>query len=360
MIAPHVAQVFDHSRARMIGDGVAYPDILKLERRIGDWSEWFEAWAGVAQEYEAEAAEAEARDLFVSAGEKLFQASICWQYAQFLWFHDPERRRHGQQRKVRAYRQAAPYLVPPAEPIEIPFEGTRIPGFLRLPPGAKGPASCVILLGGLESTKEESYHFENLLLRRGVGTFAFDGPGQGEYFFEQPFVPDWERWTSAVVDHLEDRSEIDRNRLGILGRSLGGYLAVRSAAREPRLRCCVAFGALFDLSFFDQMVEVTRRGFEYITGMADEDEARKAIIGYVDLSDVITELCVPLYVLHGAKDPLIPVEQAYRLEQAATNADVTMHVEPEGDHCAHNHFHRVRPAMADWLALQLARQVPRR
>lgn len=359
MSAAQAAQVFDHNRARMIGDGVFYPDIVMLEHRIRDWSEWFDAWARMAQEYEAEAAEAEKLDLLISAGEKLFQASICWHYAQFLWFHDHEQRRHGQQQKARTYHQAAPHLVPPAERVDVPFEGTRIPGYLRLPPEAKRPVSCVILLGGLESTKEESYQFENLLLQRGMGTFAFDGPGQGEYFFEQPFVPDWERWTSAVVDHLEGRSEIDRNRLGVLGRSLGGYLAVRSASREPRLRCCVAFGALFDLSFFDEMVEVTGRGFGHITGIPDEGQATKAIIDYVDLSDVITDLCVPLYVLHGAKDPLIPVEQAYRLEQAATNADVTMHVEADGDHCAHNLFHRVRPAMADWLTLQLRRDAPR-
>lgn len=353
MSAEQVWQVLDHNRLRMLGDGVFYPDLLELEAVIGGWDDWFDRWAALAGHYDAEGEAAAASGLTVTAGEKLFQSSICWQYAQFLWFHEPDRRVFGQREKVRTYRRAAPWLQPPAERVEIAFEGTNIPGYLRLPDGAVGPVPCALLIGGLESTKEESYHFENLLLRRGVATFAFDGPGQGEYFPQRPFTPDWERWTSAVVDHVQGRAEIDADRIGVLGRSLGGYLAVRSACRDRRLTCCVAFGALFDLSFFDRMAAVTQHGFRYITGIADPDEAREAIIDRVDLSDVVGELGVPLYVLHGVKDPLIPLEQAYRLERAVAHGDVTMHLEPQGDHCAHNLFHRVRPAMADWLAVQL-------
>ena len=345
-----VATVLSENLPRMVGDGVHYPIIQELAERIDRWDQWFDAWEQVALSYEQRAVRAEASGLSVSAGEDFWQAAICWQYAQFLWFHEPERRLHGQQRKVEAYRRAALLLSPPAQRQEYTVNGVRLVGYLRLPVGVATPP-CVVLLGGLESTKEESYHFENLLLRRGMATFAFDGPGQGECFPAHPFVPDWERYSSGVLDELERQSVVDPQRFAILGRSLGGYLAVRSASQDERFGACVAFGALFDLRFFRDMAPVTQQGFRHITGIEDPAAAEEAITSWIDLSDVIDRLTSPLYVLHGAKDPLIPVEQAHLLESSARHAPVSMHIEPDGDHCAHNLFHRVRPEMADWLAL---------
>lgn len=343
----------EHNELRMVGDGVHLPDLVELRREVEDWAEWFAWWAALADRYEEIGDRELAGGRHVSAGENLWQASICWQYAQFLWFHEPEERLEGQHRKVQTYRKAAPYLVPRAERFDIPFEGTRVPGYLRLAHEER-PASCAILIGGLESTKEESYHFENMLLKRGVSTFSFDGPGQGEYFEQQPFAQDFERYTSAVVDALVSHDLIESDRIGVLGRSLGGYLAVRSAALEPRLKACVAWGALYDLgSFFDNMEERTRDGFRYITAIPDPELAKETIIAGVDLHGVAEQLDRPLYILHGALDPLIPVSQAHKLDDNTPRAPTTLVIEPQGDHCAHNLYHRVRPAMADWLAEQL-------
>jgi len=104
----------------------------------------------------------------------------------------------------------------------------------------------VIVLGGLESTKEESYRFENLCLARGLATCTFDGPGQGEMYFQAKLRPDFHRFRSAVLDWLEKRPEIDADRIGIISRSLGGFYAIHSAAHDPRFKACVCWGVLFD------------------------------------------------------------------------------------------------------------------
>src|SRR2546426_533613 len=83
-------------------------------------------------------------------------------------------------------------------------EGANLPGFLRLPPG-DGPWPCAVLIGGLESTKEEYRLFEEICHHRGLATFAFDGPGQGEAFFYVKLRPDFERYPSVVVDYLATR-----------------------------------------------------------------------------------------------------------------------------------------------------------
>lgn len=344
--------VFEDSGTRMVGDGVTYPDYLTLRRRVEDWSQWFDGWAEVARDYEERAKEALTRGFTVSRGELYFQASITWQYAQFLWFHRPEEREEGQRRKVATYREGAPHFRPAAERVDIEFDGTKIPAYFRVPEG-EANTPCVVLIGGLESTKEEYYLFENMLLRRGMATIAFDGPGQGEYFFERPMVPDFERYTSAVVDYLETRPEVNAARLGVIGRSLGGYYAARSAAFERRFRAAVAWGAMFDLSYFDEMEPLTQHGLRYVTGVEGDDEAERAARRMIDLSDAAELIEVPLYILHGEKDGLIPVSQAHLLDERTPNAKKTVVIEPEGNHCGHNIHHKVRPAMADWMAEQL-------
>jgi 2,6-dihydroxypseudooxynicotine hydrolase len=268
-----------------------------------------------------------------------------------MWFHDPARREAGQRAKSELYQQAAPHLLPAAERADIAFEETSIPGYLRRPAqGDGGSVPCVVLIGGLESTKEESYLFEAMCLRRGVATFAFDGPGQGEMFFDRKLQRDFERYVSAVVDHLEGVEGVDAARLGVLGRSLGGYYAVRAAACEPRLRACVAWGACFDMTGFDAMPPHTQDGFVYVTGIADRDDARAYLQEAIDLADVAGALRCPTYVLHGRHDVIFGMDQVDKLREQVTSAPLEIVVELDGDHCCHNMGPVVRPRMADWIA----------
>jgi 2,6-dihydroxypseudooxynicotine hydrolase len=347
------AITFGALSARMIGDGVPYPDLVALRDSIAGWDDWFRQWSRVAARYEDEAEAAEAAGFLATAAESWFRAAITWHYAQFMWFHRPSEREAGERRKERAYRRAAPLLDPPAERVEISFEDTVIPAYLRLPHSVAKPP-CVALVGGLESTKEEGRLFEELCLRRGLATFAFDGPGQGEYFFSRLMVPDFERYATAVADHLAGRDDIDGQRLAIAGRSLGGHYAVRAAAFDDRWRAVVDWGGPFDLDFFDEMPTLTRRGFRYVTGIADPREAERAAASMIDLTDIAERLRVPLYLQHGVLDHVIPIGQAERMLEHATNAPTTVAIDPEAGHCGHNLFHRVRPAIADWLAEQLS------
>lgn len=341
---------------RMLSDGIPYPDFKRATEEIAELEGWFDFWVETGERYEALGEHALATGRGVSGGEWLWQASLSFHYAQLMWFHDPGRREQGQRRKVELYNRAAPHLRPPAERIEIAFAGATIPGFLRLPVGER-PASgwpCAILLGGLESTKEESYLFENMCLRRGLATFAFDGPGQGELFFQVKLQPDFERYASAVLDHLEARPELDRSRFGVLGRSLGGYYALRCAAQDDRLRAAVAWGFFYDMSDFGAMPERTQRGFVYVTGAPSFDEGRASLRRSLTLADVAGKLRVPALLLNGRNDPIFPPRQMELALEALEGAPVEVVIEPDGDHCCHNMGQIVRPRMADWLAEQLS------
>lgn len=339
-----------HTRHRMVADGLPLGDVERAAEVAVD--DWFDYWMDRSSEYERLGDEAIGRGSTITGGELLWTASLCAHYAQYIWWKQADVRQAAQGRKVELYRRAAPHLEPAAERVEIPFEGISIPAYLRLPPGSASHP-CVVLIGGLESTKEESRLFEELCLRRGLATFAFDGPGQGELFPTLGLQPRFERFSSRVVDYLAEREEIDEARLGVLGRSLGGYYAPRSAAADPRFAACVAWGACFDLSEFDRMKPELQEGFLYVTGVEDEREARGVAEDAIDLSDVIEQLRCPTFVLHGAHDDIFSLEHVEKLKAGAVNAPLDLDVEPDGDHCCHELAHIVRPRMADWLAGKL-------
>jgi 2,6-dihydroxypseudooxynicotine hydrolase len=341
--------------ARMVADGIAYPDFVAARERLSEGADWYDVWADNGKRYD------EIGQAAIDAGDTITGARWLWtgcmnyHYAQFLWFHDPPRREEGQRRKVDLYRRAADYLLPPSERVEIPVGDVTIPAYLRLPPEAAGgrPLPVVLLIGGLESTKEESYLFENMCLERGLATFAFDGPGQGETYFQLGLQADFERYSSACVDYLETRPEVDSDRIGVLGRSLGGYYSVRAAACEPRLKACVSWGACYHLDDLDDYPPATKQGFLYVTGIEDPDEAREQL-RVIDLSDVIANLEQPTYLLHGLHDEIFSMRHVDLVREGAVNAELEVVIEEHGNHCAHNLAHIVRPRMADWLARQLS------
>jgi 2,6-dihydroxypseudooxynicotine hydrolase len=153
---------------------------------------------------------------------------------------------------------------------------------------------------------------------------------------------------------LQARPEIDGERIGIIGRSLGGFYAVHTAAHELRIKACVAWGVLFDLSYYEAMAEPSRRGFAYVAGYDNHLDAASYLKKTLDLAGQAERVRCPVYALHGARDRLIPPAQVDRLRKAlGGNPDVEFDIPADGDHCCHNLYHVVRPRMADWLAERL-------
>lgn len=331
---------------RFVADGVSHPELTRMQETLRH-TEWAPAWSHRARAFEKRADALLELAHTASAAYCYRQAALFWHYGHFLGWETPVEWLHAQREKARTYSLAAPFLSPPAERIEIACRGAQLPAYLRLPVDAAEPTPCVVLLGGLESTKEEATTFEQLLLERGLATIAFDGPGQGEFFEQQPFVEDFEVYTRAVCDYLVTRSELD-GRIAVVGRSLGGYYAVRSAAADDRIRACVMWGGPYDLSFWDHMPPRQQLGFRFITGISDDAAAERHLCTTITLAEVAPVLRVPLYIQHGSEDHAVPLAQAKTLARAASQSDVLLDICEGGGHCSHNFYDTIRPAIADW------------
>jgi len=156
------------------------------------------------------------------------------------------------------FQRAVALMDLPAETIAIPFEGTDLPGYFFCPAADDQRRATVILTGGYDGTSEELY-FANgaAALARGYNVLAFDGPGQGRVLTEQRLAirADWEAVVGPVLDYALARSEVDADRVALIGQSLGAHLAPRAASAEHRLAACVADCGAYDLyaAFIDRL-----------------------------------------------------------------------------------------------------------
>jgi Esterase FrsA-like len=136
----------------------------------------------------------------------------------------------------------------PVECVEIGSPDGILPGYL-IPARAQGPAPVVIFYSGLDVTKEILYAIiRDELTDRGIACLVVDTPGVGEPLRLRGVAcrPDYEVPTTAIVDYLQTRTDIDPTRIGLLGISLGGYYAPRGAAYEHRITAVAAWGAVWD------------------------------------------------------------------------------------------------------------------
>ena len=106
----------------------------------------------------------------------------------------------------------------------------------------------MLLVPGLDSTKEEFFRLENVFLDRGMATLSMDGPGQGESGYDLPIRADYDVAVTAVLDAIGGRNDLDLDRVGLLGVSLGGYYAPRVLAFEPRVKAGVGLSGPYRFS----------------------------------------------------------------------------------------------------------------
>ena len=98
-----------------------------------------------------------------SAGHHLTTAAVCYHFGKFLFCEYPDEMRAAHMKAVECRTLALPHLGPPGERFEIPYEGKNLFANLRRPGGVARPP-VVILVPGMDSTKEEFHYAEQLFL----------------------------------------------------------------------------------------------------------------------------------------------------------------------------------------------------
>jgi dienelactone hydrolase len=347
-----VQAAVEHWAPRFVQAGVDYNDFLTTTARVETWDGWLDAWCETAEVHARLANKAEEAERWRTAGESWARAAVCFHFAKFVWVLDAERSRAAARRSIAAHYRSYDLLDPEAERVEAPLDGASVVGNLRRPPGVERPP-LVVLIPGLDSTKEEFFRLENVFLERGMATLSMDGPGQGETGFALPIRHDFEAGVSAMLDGLEGREgRLDLDRIGAMGVSLGGYYAPRAGAFEPRLKAVAGLSGPYNFGeCWDGLPPLTRETFVAKSGARGEEDGRERA-ARLDLTGVLERLKQPFLAITGRHDRLIPWEQTKRAADEAPRGEFVLH--EDGNHGCANVPYKTRPLVADWMREQLA------
>ncbi len=337
--------------SRYVVSGMDVNDLARIIPKVERWEDWRRLVSDMARERRELGLEARAAGRRVTAGEHLVGAAVYYHFAQLGYFEDEAKKRATAADARAAHRLAFELVDPPVHQLRLPFRGVELVANVRIPRGATGAAS-VVLLPGADSTKEEMITFESVFHRRALATIAFEGPGQGEVGEAMPLIEDYESAVAALIDRLETLPGLDARRIGLYGRSLGGYLAPRVAALEPRVKAVASAGGMYDLGRWHEFSEQLQRFFCHCWGYDDLAEGA-ARAKRMTLEGLVGKIRCPFLILHSDHDPVFSGDEGRRMAAEAT-CPTTLAIYPDGDHVCDNIPYKYRPFAADWFAEALA------
>ncbi len=325
---------------------------------------WYTEWHALARRAEGE--------------ERWMHAAYYHRMSEFFL---PE----GRSEKFSAYRDFRRCFYTAAdvrsfEHFEVPYRSGCLPAMRMRAAEEKG---VILLHGGYDSFMEEFYLQALKVMEKGHSFIIFEGPGQGRTLGDgMKMTHEWEEPVRAVLDHFELPSAI------LVGISLGGYLALRAAAFEPRIRQVVAYDVVYDafVCFTDHMPEPLRSRFREMVLTGRKEQVNQAagmlrakddmvdwalthgmyITGTRDpydyfctLAKFTTKEISPLtqadvLLLAGENDHFVPLDMLYRQKEALTNARslksrIFTAREGADQHCQMGNIDLAWEEIVDWL-----------
>ena len=233
--------------------GALFGEVIAIARNIksGDYDSWYDAHTVFADRLADEAIGQLKKGHKISARDSYLRACSYYRSAEFFLHAHPDdpRVKRAYERSVASYKASAALFTPAIEPVEIPYEGTTIPGYFHPAESSGTPRKTLVLNNGFDGSAEEMHWMGvRAAVDRCYNVLVFDGPGQFGTVHRQGlhFRADWEKVVTPAVDYVLTRKDVDPRRIALHGVSLGGYLAPRAAAFEHRLAACICDDGIYD------------------------------------------------------------------------------------------------------------------
>ena len=306
-----------------------------------DYDEWAAAFIAIGDRYMAEAKALEKTDP-AKANADYIHAWRTYSFGRWPVPASPGKKR-AYAKALEAFLAHAKFMDTPLEIVRIPFEGSEIVGYMRLPKNPKRPVPLVLAISGLDSRKEDLSESFGAILPYGMGFFAIDGPGTGQAPIK--VSPTADRMMSRVIDYLQTRPEVDKTRIGVHGVSWGAYWGTKLAIVEhARLKAVSVQSPPAHLFFQKDSVQKSMLGNrEYLF---DHAPAFMSVLEGVnnlhDLETVLPKLSLveqqllgkpmaPMLIIAGVLDTQVPIADTYLI---LNSGDVPKEawINPQGGH----------------------------
>jgi len=338
----------------------------RLRPHLGDDEAWFREWRQLGEDTHKLARDAEAAGHQLTAAGAYLRACSYYQWGERFRIPKDELALETFRTSIECFHRFAELTdEPEIEIVDVPCEDGTLAGLLCLPRGARDKKwPCIVFFDGLDHTKELIYtRGVPEILRRGIGVLLIDGFGLGESirFRGFPLRGDSEVAGSAAFDYLAARDDVDPDRIGVMGISLGGYFAPRVASRDSRFKVCVCWAAIWD--YYATWKKRIESGFtiaqsvpgEYIKWVLQVDSYEDALSKLEEfrMEGIAEKVTCPFLLVHGTEDKQASLEDA-RLQFAAIaskNKTFRIVTEEEGgaQHCTRDNMTLGSTYIGDWL-----------
>lgn len=331
------------------------PDVRDVAQRVKSFNleNWYAEWTRVARKNEELAAGFEKEDRKATAHE-FYRRAVDFYRRALVYMREGDARMLPLYRKLREVFDRAWALAPaPFERVLIPYEGEMLEGLFypaRGKPGARSPV--IYNYAGADGIVHKGDDAEwSPFVRRGMSFIDVDAPGHGGSLREKKLYapPDSERVAKAVIDYLATRPDVDAERIGLHGSSMGGYSGPRCATAEKRIKALAVWSGAYSLGedIFDYYPPIQDR-LRWLIGAKDLREAREKMRSYT-LEGRAGMITCPMLIGYCYDDRIMDPRGALRLYENAVNAERQM---LDGVGHGDKIFER-KTFIADWFMKQL-------
>jgi len=263
--------------------------------------------------------------------------------------------------------------------VEIPYNETFIQA-IQLQPTSKERKGTIIIHGGYDSFKEELYSMMLFFLDNDYDVISFETPWMGESRKRKlmGLEIEWEKPIKSILDHFK------LDDVTLIGISMGGWLSLRAAAFEPRVKRVIASSVFFDVNQYTNIIgqkiaKIFFKKFRNFTNKAIIKKMKKNLFysWFVNHLMFVTNINVPIeafdvllqfneenlhsdlikqdvLILTGREDHMIPFKMHDLQVKALTNArTVTTRVftndENAQNHCQVGNLGLAIDTMLKWI-----------
>jgi pimeloyl-ACP methyl ester carboxylesterase len=213
------------------------------------------------------------------------------------------------------------------------FDGLKLNcWFVRQQKKARG---TIVFLHGVGDCKIAGVPFARSLYKKGFNIFLYDSRQHGEsegYYCTYGFYEKHD--VSAIISYLQSRKDIKIGNIGVYGTSMGGAVAIQTAAIDPRIACVVSEGSYTALRivFVDYQKRIIKLPWHFLRNIALVQSQKMANFKARLVAPIedIKRVHVPVFIVHGKNDSFIKSDYSKMLFEAAHEPKQLLLVEGAG------------------------------